>query len=256
MKIWEDKDKRKGLITTVSVHVVLLLLFIFFGLGYTEPKERAGIPINFGDSFTGGGEEFQENASVPEPVEATQSDVPDVVTQDAVDALAVDTKEDPITETTTQPKNTDETKPIEPKKEDPKPSDDLQNLLNDFNTAPSGQGDGTGNTDQGRLDGTGNQNGQGGDGGGDGYDLAGRAPRSKPKPTYDCGNEAGKVKIKVWVNRDGKVVRAEFELKGSTTSNTCLVKSAKTAALKTTWSGDNNARQEQVGYITYDLGRK
>ncbi len=255
MKIWEDKDKRKGLITTVSVHVVLLLLFIFFGLGYTEPKERAGIPINFGDSFTGGGEQYQESASVPEPVDAAPSDVPDVVTQDVVDAAAINTQEDPIKEPTTKPKDTKETKPIEEKK-DPKPSDDLQNLLNDFNTNPSGEGDGKGNTNQGTQDGVEGSNGQGGSGGGDGYDLAGRSPRSKPKPTYDCGNEAGVVRVKVWVNRQGKVVRAEYELKGSTTSNTCLVNSAKAAALKTTWSGDNNARQEQVGHITYSLGRK
>ena len=82
------------------------------------------------------------------------------------------------------------------------------------------------------------------------YQMAGRSARSLPAPTYNS-NLQGKVLIKIWVDRNGNVTRAEFEPKGSTTSNTLLVKDAKEAALKAKFNADENAPEEQNGIITY-----
>lgn len=85
---------------------------------------------------------------------------------------------------------------------------------------------------------------------GSSYQMAGRSAVSLPAPTYNS-NAQGRVLIKIWVDRNGNVTRAEFETKGSTTTNTLLVKYAKEAALKAKFNADENAPEEQKGIITY-----
>ena len=55
----------------------------------------------------------------------------------------------------------------------------------------------------------------------------------------------------IWVNREGKVTRAEFQPKGSSTTNGNLVNKAKEAALKASFNPDSSAPEEQKGTITY-----
>ena len=52
-ELWNTKDKRKGLLGSIAFHLLLLLIFLFFGLTYYEPKPEDGILINFGNSETG-----------------------------------------------------------------------------------------------------------------------------------------------------------------------------------------------------------
>ena len=82
------------------------------------------------------------------------------------------------------------------------------------------------------------------------YVMAGRSAVKLPTPTYD-GNAQGRVVIKVWVDRQGNVTRAEFEPKGSTTTNASLLNHAKEAARKAKFNADENAPEEQKGSITY-----
>lgn len=82
------------------------------------------------------------------------------------------------------------------------------------------------------------------------YAMAGRSAVKLPTPTYD-GNAQGRVVIKVWVDRQGNVTRAEFEPKGSTTTNASLLSHAKEAARKAKFNADENAPEEQKGSITY-----
>ena len=68
----------------------------------------------------------------------------------------------------------------------------------------------------------------------DGYVLSdNRLAVRKIKPNYSC-EEFGKIVVRVWVNREGKTIKAEPGIRGTTESSSCLFKEAKYAALKTT----------------------
>lgn len=77
-----------------------------------------------------------------------------------------------------------------------------------------------------------------------GRGLAGALPR----PDYP-GNAAGKVLIRVTVDRSGKVTAAVYEPEGSTTSNADLVEAARRAALRARFTESESF--VQGGTITY-----
>ena len=250
----DKKDRQKALVTTFSVHAVLLVLFAFFGLTYQNPPPEYGIPVSFGNSLDGAG----DNVAAPEGSDAPASSQPtasesEVVTQDLVDAPSV-AAEQPKKPTTEKPT----TKPTE---EAPKPSNALSDRLKGFGKpggTAGGTGSGQGNTkgggDQGSPNGSGDGNGTGGSGGGN-YQLGTRSALDRPKPRYDCDGE-GIVVVKVYVDRNGVVKRADGQgQKGSTTSEECLIRRAEEAALKTRWQGDASALELQVGTIRYNFQR-
>jgi outer membrane biosynthesis protein TonB len=264
---WKDKDKRKGLISTVVVHLALLFIFLFMGLTYYEPKPEDGIVINFGYSATGMGDQSDgaeaaaattpETNTPTETQEATIDDAQDpVMTQDAVDAPSIPTK------------STKKTEPVKetPKVEEQKPSNELSDLLNQVNnTKPGGEGVAGGAGDQG--DPTGDPDspnrtggGGGGNGGSGNYMLGSRKALEKPNPTYECAEE-GRVVVKIYVDRNGKVSRAipGDRVPGgaaTTTTSSCLFEKAKTAAMNTTWQSDNDAPTLQTGYIIYNFKKR
>jgi hypothetical protein len=88
-----------------------------------------------------------------------------------------------------------------------------------------------------------------GSGSGD-YRLGNRSAVSRPKPVYSCEDE-GRVVVKVYVDRNGKVLSAEPGASGSTTASTCLFERAQEAAMRTIWTADPNAPQTQVGTVIY-----
>lgn len=72
-------------------------------------------------------------------------------------------------------------------------------------------------------------NGKGnGSGNGTSWGLNGRKLSAPAKEIQDC-NEYGKVVVKIWVNRQGNVIRAERS-QGTTNTNPCLVNPALSAA--------------------------
>ncbi len=87
-------------------------------------------------------------------------------------------------------------------------------------------------------------------GSGGNYRLAGREALSKPKQNPDC-EEEGKVVVEIYVNKLGKVVKADPCKSGTTNSASCLCKAAKEAALQTVWNTDPNAPANQRGKIIY-----
>lgn len=69
-----------------------------------------------------------------------------------------------------------------------------------------------------------------------------------PRPDYP-GNRAGKVLVRVTVDREGKVTSAEYEPKGSTTTDTALIAAARQAALQARFTASE--QHVQSGVITY-----
>ena len=105
----DKKDRQKALVTTFSVHAVLLVLFAFFGLTYQNPPPEYGIPVSFGNSLDGAGNDVAapEGSDAPASSQPTASES-EVVTQDLVDAPSV-AAEQPKKPTTEKPT----TKPTE-----------------------------------------------------------------------------------------------------------------------------------------------
>ena len=82
------------------------------------------------------------------------------------------------------------------------------------------------------------------------FKLDNRSCTYKHKPTVEC-NENGVVVVKIRVGKNGKVADAKFTQAGSSTTNSCLVKAAETAALRWQFNNDDDANDVQVGYITF-----
>jgi colicin import membrane protein len=90
----------------------------------------------------------------------------------------------------------------------------------------------------------------GGTGNGISFNLAGRQPRSLPKPAYP-GNEGGVVVVEVTVDKLGKVSAVRGGILGSTTSDPDLLDAATKAAKIARFNVDDNAPAFQKGTITY-----
>lgn len=85
---------------------------------------------------------------------------------------------------------------------------------------------------------------------GSSYSLDGRSAQSLPKPNYP-GNNEGIVTIRITVDKEGKVKKAEQSAKGTTTDAQELISAAKAAAIQARFNADSNAPEYQVGTITY-----
>ena len=132
------------------------------------------------------------------------------------------------------------------------------------NSNGNGPGNGQGNTkpggNQGAQWGTpgGDPNGTGtgpngsGPGSGDGmsYDLKGRTWRQKPL-VFDNTQKTGKVVVGIKVDKNGNVVYAKYQQKGSNTTDQYLINLAEQSALKSKFSADLGADEEQFGTITF-----
>ncbi len=269
MDLLKRKHKREGLVGTIVFHMALLLIFIFAGLKYPDPRPEQGVVVDFGTSDAGTGQ------TQPTEVGATENVVPDPAPEQTTPTESSPTEtvdEDVLTDTeetvelpetqeqkTEKPKENDEPQeePEEPveEKEEQKISEQLSGALERFKSSEkSGGSEGDDDDavgDKGDPDGSRSSNytgGTGGKGGGK-YDLGGRSATKRPIPE-GCGNEEGTVVITVQVDRDGNTIRAQ-QGRGTTASDNCLIEAAKKAALETKWSPDPNAPRTQQGKITY-----
>ena len=133
-------------------------------------------------------------------------------------------------------------------------NNNVSNAFGKNSGSSTSEGNTKGSGNQGYVTGDPNSKNRSGSGlgnKGDGFQLAGRSLVGKlPKPTFK-GNEEGIVVIRIKVDRNGKVVNAEYTLKGSTLQGNEFITSAKKAALKTRFNADPNAPAFVYGTITY-----
>lgn len=120
-----------------------------------------------------------------------------------------------------------------------------------------GEGQSTPGGNQGDPNGIpGAPKGEGTPGTGDGrdkvsFDLKGRKLLTPPT-VNDQSQKRGTIKIRIKVDKSGKVVEAEFQQSGSTTTDIYLINISKQAALKAKFNADPNAAEEQFGTITFN----
>lgn len=263
----EKKNKRKGLITSLTIHALLLLIFAFMGMSYVYPPPEAGMMINFGTSETGLGEvesepmesveveEVIEEVTPTESVEETPQETEieeEVVTQEMLEAIALKKAEEKK-----QREEAERLAEIERQKvEEQRIKEEKAAKLNSlFNQAKKGQGTGEGeNTpggNQGSLDGTPDApHGLGGSGNGMSFNLGGRSMVKAPR-IDDNSQKEGKVVVDIIVDRYGKVVKATAGGRGSTTTDRHLEKLATEAAYNTKFNAKPDGAIQQKGSMTF-----
>ncbi len=267
MDLAEKKDKRKAMITSLSIHALLLLLFLFFGLTTIQPRPEEGMMINFGNTDTGLGdtesdpaqseiveeqveEEVQPVESVAAPADPIVEE--EVVTQEMLEAIALE-KEKKKQEKVEAEKRAEEQRIAAKKAQEEADKRAASAAL--FAKAKDGQGKGEGNTspggNQGSADGTpGAPHGLGGSGRGPSFNLGGRSMVSAPK-IVDTSQKEGKVVVSIIVDKYGKVVKATPGARGSTTTDRHLEKLATEAAYNTKFNAKADAEIQQTGSMTF-----
>ena len=83
------------------------------------------------------------------------------------------------------------------------------------------------------------------------YNLAERTALELPNPVYTC-DSGGKVVITIEVNDYGKVTKASYNKKASTTENGCLIDSALMYARRSKFTSKKD-RKKQLGSISYSF---
>lgn len=151
------------------------------------------------------------------------------------------------------------TKPEPPAKTKPKePTIDQTGLMSKNKNKSKSQGSKTKNSDLGSKMGTdkpsdnkGNKSyGKGKTG--VGWDLKGRSMVKKPTIS-DNSSYKGTIKVKIKVNRQGKVVDADFQSLGSTTHNSTLKSKAIAAAKRATFNRVDKGPEIQSGTMTFNF---
>lgn len=231
----ENKNKTIAIGITVAVHAAVIAVLFILALTTPLPLPgEAGVEVNLGMYNEGMGVQQQ-----PKPTKVVEAPKP----------KPEQVKEETVTQDTEEAPAIEEPKP----KEEPKVNE--RALFKPVNQ-PVEQQSSEGNTetpgDQGNPNGgqnIANYEGQGGAGGGTSYDLGGRNAKSLPRPSSDF-NEEGTIVVDIWVDRDGRVQRAEVG-KGTNISNARMRETAKQAALQSVFAPDKNAVELQRGTITY-----
>lgn len=248
----ENKEKRKGLIGTILFHLILLVIFIFFGLTYIHPPEEFGVQVDFGNSEQGMGQveneqptaetQEEETPAVQTPTEPVISEQ-DVTTQEIEETVTVQKKE--------EKKETKKTETVQ--KQVQTPSNKLLEAMNKNNSTEASQASSEGNKsgvgNMGRPDGEPNGDPSGGGAGGLEFNLAGRRWVQKPN-LKNNSQEFGTIVVSITVDKYGNVTKATGGAKGSTTASAHLTKLAEEAAYKAKFTANPDAAEEQFGTIT------
>ena len=270
------KNKNKSLITSLVMHVLLIILLLLPLLSKVEKEDLQGILIAFGDPEAGMMEEAtpQENSSQsaalpPKPISSNdrQENIKTDVRDEESPVKATEKKESKPKNDEKKPKsdNTEEVsrKRLEAERtakeaeerakaeKEAKDRADQKKKYSDLFGKGQGTNNNTGNqgTDKGSPDGKaleGITKGSGRVGGG----LSGRGVEYEPSFS-DNSQKTGKVNLSICVNNTGRVVKAEFTQRGSTTSDAYLIDLAKKSAMKYKFSKSDN--EVQCGTVLVDF---
>lgn len=237
-----QKNRLIASIVTIVVHaaIVLMLFILCFRTPLPLPGE-AGVEVNLGM--------YDEVVN-----ETTSQQVNETTSQQVEDDILSEDEELPMIE----PEIKEEVKDVEEVKEKEEevqpvvnkralfqisPNNNNANITESSTNNEGERGSHNGLKDMERYD------GNGGSGGGPAYDLGGRGAKSIPSPSRDF-DEEGRVVVDIWVDKDGRVQRAEIG-KGTTVTNSSMRESARQAALSAIFVQDKNASELQKGTITY-----
>lgn len=282
MKYLETKHERNSARITALITLILLLLLFVVGPQYMDPPEEYGVAVNFGTTDFGSGnkplsepkkavedkvvEESQPEETKVEPTEAATK-AEDVITQDDAETIAIKKQKEAEAKAKAEAERVEkEKREAEEKKrrEEDEKKKKLDNLIGGVKNADGntdgGEGPDNKGGNKGQLDGDPYApsyfGGSGPGKGGIGYGLGGRGKPSRQIFEQDC-NEYGLVVVRIEVNRQGNVIKAEPGIRGTTNIHPCLLEPAKKIALSHKWPADANAPATQVGFVSinFDVGQ-
>ncbi len=267
--VLENKRNNWGILISSLMHVLLLLVFFSIGIDRLEPQEqREGLLVAIGD--------FTESSMGQDPLGNTEEVInsSELSTPPISPFLESKAKENTLTSDVGQPIKTTinkkevsklnpkiDAKPIVKSSDKPE-SSSSQNTNKEYldkkkqqfgSLFGKGQGSKEGNGSQGDPGGSpdskileGISKGRGTVGGG----LNGRKVMQAPTISENS-QKYGKVSIKVCVDKNGKVVTANFTQKGSNTTDAQLVRIAEKGAMKYVFAPGE--LDSQCGTITFDF---
>ncbi len=265
----EKKDRLIAALATIAAHALLLIALIFLALRTPLPlPDEQGVEVNLGYSEQGKGTiqpdepamAANQAATTAPPTEQAQQEF---VTQHTEEAPALPERRNerpanrdrrPV-RTEPAPRPQPDPQPASTTPAEPQPQVNERALFRSSGTGTASGSEGiTGQQgDQGRPDGLREVNrydGQGGHGGGPAFSLGGRGARYLDRPGNNF-REQGNVVVDIWVDRNGKVLRAEVNLRGTTIVDSNLRNQAVRAALNSNFTTDTNAPELQKGTIIY-----
>ena len=246
----KNKNKIYAVATTIVIHAIALVLL--FTLCFRTPLPlpgEAGVEVNLGMYAQGMGlESSQDEEVVNDTYEENQT------VEEIEEEIVSEDEEIPSIEEVTEESQEETEKEIAEEVVEEKPVINQRAIFQapKVNKEPSSEGNTEGHGEQGNVNGLKDidrYEGNGGSGGGPSYDLGGRGAKSISTPSRDFSEE-GKVVVDIWVDKEGRVQRAEIG-KGTTIANSGMLNSAKTAALNSIFNKDDKATDLQKGTITY-----
>lgn len=237
----KNRNKLYGIITTVVIHAtaVVLLFVLCFKTPLPLPGEE-GVEVNLGmyetsqQDYETTSQQDQETTS--QQVEETEEVEEENITFEDEEVPAIEEETEEVEEEKPVVNQRAMFKaPVTKNADNDKQSDDKKDDM-----------------ERGILEGLKDINryeGHGGSGDGPAYDLGGRGAKSISSPSKEFSEE-GTVVVDIWVDKDGRVQRAEIG-KGTTIVNSSMLESAKRAALNSIFNKDDKAAELQKGSITY-----
>jgi periplasmic protein TonB len=254
----EKKNKIRGIVGTIVFHVAILIALLLLALRTPLPLPgEEGVEVSLGYAETGSGLTQPEEVK---PVQEVQPVTPEpepkeIITQEIEETPLI---EEVIPDETIEPEEEIE-EVIEPLKEEPVVNPDALYTPHKTDKDESGtEGDRDELLDRGKETGTADSkkpDGVTGMGEGVSFNLEGRGSIHLPKPAYES-QEQGRVVVRIWVNKQGKVVRVQSGVQGTTITDQRLTKLAEDAARNASFTPDPNAPDQQVGTITYNFIRR
>ncbi|HNS18410.1 MAG TPA: hypothetical protein PKI34_11375 [Bacteroidales bacterium] len=258
----ENSEKIKGLAGTLVYHALFLVIILLMALKTPLPLPgEEGVEVDLGYSDQGMG--FIQPEEITAPAQVLEQPPPPEA-QPEEEVLTQDVEETPVSKPKTETPR-EQVKPLpddrQQEKTDQQPAEPEQAVNPDalykgpskISSTSGNQGITGAEGDQGRPDGVkgaGNYDGMGGSGGGVSYSLSGRTAKNLPKPDYQS-DEQGRIVVTIWVDRTGRVTKAEPGARGTTIADLTLRNHAKNAALRATFSPSPDAPELQTGTVTY-----
>lgn len=273
----ENKNKIISLGISLLVFALVILFLIFYIITTPNPPfpevagGGGGIEFNIGNLIEGTGN--VDNNGIGEAVKVVESTevVPTPPTNNTENIVTSENGED-VNITKTEVKNNTTTSPTVVIPVTPKVKTAAELLKEKFeknkgNNGGGGDGNSGHEGNDGKPDGNPNTHGNGGTGGGDGggdgpgkgpgkgpgnggygFSLNGRSVVTPPVLSKDT-KEEGRVVVEITVDKNGKVIKAEPNGRGTNTNSAMLKAKARQAALNTVFNVSGEF-EEQKGTIT------
>lgn len=250
----KDKHKLYGILATVAFHAIAVVLL--FNLCFRTPLPlpgEAGVEVNLGM--------YAEAISQQDDMTTSQQ-VEETTNQQVEESTSEDVEEEILSEDENIPsieevEETEEVEEIVEEVVEEKPVVNQRALFQVNKKKQETPSEGSSNDvvgEQGSPNGLKDIEryvGHGGSGDGPSYDLGGRGAKSISSPSKDISEEATIV-VDIWVDKEGRVQRAEIG-KGTTTTNSDMRASALQAARNSVFVKDDKAADLQKGTITYNF---